>query len=178
MDIIPILSTVILIATIVTLIVAITSYVVFRVKERNKPSDSTSAQAFNSEETGSATGQTTPYLPGATGQMTPSATKPRAANGANLAPASHNNVAEDEFEEEYSEEDFEEEIEEEPEEELSAAQSAFMNSMRSAIGEQDKGHSGRRSAPPVDSKMRRFKISKKNDESIGNDEENGRSLWR
>lgn len=173
MDIIPILSTVILIATIVTLIVAITSYVVFRVKERQK-SRGGSAQHTNTEESGH--GVTTPYLPG---QGAPAITKPGVVKGADLAPASQNNVVEDEYEEEYSEDDFEDETDEEPEEELSAAQAAFMHSMRSAIGEHDKGGSGRRSAPPADSlKMRRFKISKNNDESIGNDEENGRSLWR
>ncbi len=47
MDIVPILSTVILVATIITFIVAITAYLVFRVREKRRPQG---VKAFTTEE--------------------------------------------------------------------------------------------------------------------------------
>ncbi len=194
MEVIPILSTVILVATIITLIVAIAAYVVFRVKDKRRGGGSAATAPMNPEEmSGNA-----PIMPGSVKAFVPAASPlapimPPAAqaplNNAQAAPKrppSQGGPTAERSEEEYSGEYFEDdaesayEEEETEQEELTAAQAAFLHSMRSAISRDDKAKSSGPAASNGKSpKMRRFQIPKKEgEEPYDSNLKNDRSLWR
>ena len=179
MDVIPILSTIILVSTLITLIVAIASYFVFRIKEKRKKSQPPELKAKPVEgrkqpdgKTGDI-GETAKTIAGdrAIEQPAPDTSAKQAE--ANSKPA-YDEIPADE------EEEFEYEDEDEEEQELSPAQSAFMSSMKRIIAAKEPGTiKPEKKTPAGTPRLRRFTVDKKNQpETDGQDPTDEKSMWK
>jgi len=178
MDIVPILSTVILVATLITMIVALVAYAVFRYKEKRSgkgaPVDKSPAEEAEKEteldsemitSVEQLKSQAKGAAPDKTGQKPPVPSRqPKTKKTIRpVKPTKQEiiNEEEDEYEEEYEEEFEEEKEEHEEEQDFSPAQAAFMSSMEKAIGTSLKKKSSRVKPKSKQLKMRRFTVNKK-----------------
>ena len=163
MDVIPILSTIILVSTLITLIVAVASYFVFRIKEKKKKNLPPAQKTTNKQESTEKKEKTKKNLAAKSSEDNITAIEPEPEEEEEeFESDSYEDYEEDEYEEEY-EEEYAEEEEEEEEEELSAAQSAFMNSMQRVItNNDDPREEGNAPRSRGTKHLRKFSVNKKN----------------